>query len=130
MWAWVGPFYPLAPVFLAVEGQVWTSGTKAPFSSSPSMTVMFLFFAFFWGPHLWHMEFPRLEVKSELQLPAYTRATAMPDPSFIEDLHHSLWQCQILNLMSKARDRTHIFMDASWVLSLLSHNGNSECHVS
>jgi len=31
-------------------------------------------------------------------------ATAMPDPSHICDLHHSSWQCQILNPLSKARD--------------------------
>ena len=37
----------------------------------------------FLGPHLWHMEVPRLEVRSELQLPAYTTATAMVNPSRI-----------------------------------------------
>ena len=31
----------------------------------------------------------------------------------------------ILNPLIKARDRTHIFMDLSQVLNLLSHNGNS-----
>ena len=35
------------------------------------------------------MEVPRLGVKSELQLPAYTTAPEMPDPSHICDLHHS-----------------------------------------
>ena len=49
-------------------------------------------------------EVPRLGVKSELQLPAYTTATAMQDPSRIYDLHHSSWQCCILNLLRKARD--------------------------
>ena len=33
------------------------------------------------------MEVPRLEVKSELQLPAYAIATATQDPSHICDLH-------------------------------------------
>ena len=33
-------------------------------------------FLVFLGLHLWHMKVPRLEVKSELQLPAYTTATA------------------------------------------------------
>ena len=37
----------------------------------------------------WHMEVPRLGVESELQLPAYITATAMPDPSCVCDLHHS-----------------------------------------
>ena len=35
--------------------------------------------SFFLGPHSWSMEVPRLGVESELQLPAYTRATAMRD---------------------------------------------------
>ena len=45
------------------------------------------FFFFPLGPHLWHIEVPRLGVKSEMQLLAYTigtataTATAMPDPS-------------------------------------------------
>ena len=38
------------------------------------------------------------------------------------------WQCQILNPLSKARDRTHVFMDASWVHLPPSHNGNSQGH--
>ena len=59
------------------------------------------------GPHLPHMEIPRLGVQSELQLPAYaTRATATPDPNCICDLHHRSQQRRILNPLSKARDRT------------------------
>ena len=34
-------------------------------------------------------------------------------------------QCQILNPLSKARDQSHILMDASWVFNLLSHNRSS-----
>ena len=34
--------------------------------------LLFLFFFFFLGPHLRHMEVPRLGVKWELQLLAYT----------------------------------------------------------
>ena len=30
-------------------------------------------------------------------------------------LHHSSWQCQILNLLSEARDGTHGLMVPSWV---------------
>ena len=40
------------------------------------LSHIFLLFFFFLGPHLWHMEVPRLGVKLELQLPAYTTATA------------------------------------------------------
>ena len=50
------------------------------------------------------MEFPRLGVKLELQLLAYTTATAMPDLSHVCDLHHSSWQHWILNPLSEARD--------------------------
>ena len=35
---------------------------------------------FFLGPHLQHMEVPRLEVELELYLLAYATATAMRDP--------------------------------------------------
>lgn len=40
-----------------------------------------LTFFFFLGLHLQYMEVPRLGVKSELQLPAYTTVTATPAPS-------------------------------------------------
>ena len=68
------------------------------------------------------MEVPRLGAESELQLPAYTTAIAMPDLSLICDLHLSLWPCWSLNPLSEARDGTHILMDTSQVLN---HNGNS-----
>ena len=47
------------------------------------------FFFVFLGLHPQHMEFSRLGVELELQLPVYTTATAMPDPSHVCDLHHS-----------------------------------------
>ena len=75
----------------------------------------YLFIYLFIGPHLQHMEVPRLGVKSELQLPAYTTATATWDPSRICSLHHSSWQCWILNPLSGARNWTLILMDTSWV---------------
>ena len=34
---------------------------------------LFIFF-YLLGPHLWHMEIPRLGIKSQLQLLAYTTA--------------------------------------------------------
>ena len=43
----------------------------------------------FLGPHPRHMEVLRLGVELELQLPAYTTATATRDPSCVWDLHHS-----------------------------------------
>ena len=71
------------------------------------------------------MEVPRLEVKLELHLLAYTTATAMQDPSCICDLHHSSQQHWILNPLSKARDGTRNLRDTSQIRNLLSHNGNS-----
>ena len=75
----------------------------------------FFFSVCFLGPHLWHMEVPRLEVESELQLLAYATATATPDLSRNCDLHHSSQQCQIPGPLSEARDGTRILVDISWI---------------
>ena len=68
---------------------------------------------FFWflGPQIRHMEVPRLGVELELQLPAYTTATAMPDPSRVCDLYHSSWQRRILNTL-----RPEVTPETSWFL--------------
>ena len=49
--------------------------------------ISFFFLALFLGPHPWHMVVPRLGIESELQLLAYTMATAAQDPSHICNLH-------------------------------------------
>ena len=89
-------------------------------------TTIFFFLAFL-GPHPWHMEVPRLGFELELQLLAFTTATATAtqDPSRVCNLHHSLWQHWVLNPLSKARDQTCILTDASQIHFLLSHYGNS-----
>ena len=71
------------------------------------------------------MEVPRLGVELELQLPGNTTATVTQDLSCVYDLHCSSSQCQILNLLSKARDQILILMDTSRVSYLLSHDGIS-----
>ena len=81
---------------------------------------LFLFFSFlvffvFSGLHLGYMEVPRLGTSLELQLLAYSRATATPDPSRICDLHHSSPQRRILNPLSEARDQTYNLMVPSWI---------------
>ena len=78
------------------------------------LIYLFIYFCFL-GAHMQHMASPRLGAELELRLPAYTTATAKPDPSCICDQHHSLWQCQILNPLSEARDQTRIFMYTSQV---------------
>ena len=63
-----------------------TTGEKQP----PFHSFSFLsFFFLFLEPYLGHMAFSRLGVQSELNLPAYSTATATPDQSPICDLHHS-----------------------------------------
>ena len=70
----------------------------------------FYFFCFL-GPHLWHIEVPRLGGKSELQLPA----TATQNLNLVSTLNHSSQQHQILNPLSEARDRTCNLMVPSWI---------------
>ena len=74
-----------------------------------------LFLSFILGPNPRHMEVPRLGVKSERQLPAYTTATATPDPSRFCDLQPQLPGTQISNSLGKAKDRTLILTDASQI---------------
>ena len=61
------------------------------------------------------MELPGLGVESELQLPAYATATVMQDLSCVCSLPHSSQQRRILNLLSKARDRTRNLMVPSQI---------------
>ena len=70
------------------------------------------FFSFFLlGLHLQHMDVLRLGVQLELQLPAYTTATATSDPRRVGNLHHhSSQQCQTLNPLSKASEETRNLM--------------------
>ena len=87
-------------------------------------SIRFLFFIFFFFLSFFPFfvflgcvhEVPKLEVHLELQLLAYTTATAMWDPSLVYDLYHSSQQRRILiNPLSKARDETGILIDPSWV---------------
>ena len=62
------------------------------------------------------MEVARLGVKSELQLLAYTPATATRNPSRVCNLYHSSRQHWNCNPLSEAKDWTHNLMDTSWIL--------------
>ena len=70
-----------------------------------------IFVCFFLWLHLWHMEVPGSGIELELQLLAYTTATATLDLSNNFNLCRSLWQCWIFNPLSEERDRTCILMD-------------------
>ena len=74
-----------------------------------NLTFIYLFI---YGHTCSNMEVPRLGVQSELQLPAYATAIATSDLSCVYDLHHSSQQCQVLNPLSEARNRTCALMDA------------------
>ena len=58
--------------------------SKDPQAKEKSFSL-YLFIVFL-GPHLRHMEVPRLGVKLELQLPPYATATATGDLSGVCDL--------------------------------------------
>ena len=73
------------------------------------------FLPFFLGPHLQHMEIPRLGVELGLHPVVYATAMATWDLSLICDLYHSSWQGQILNPLYEARYSTCILMDPSRV---------------
>ena len=70
------------------------------------------------------MEVPGLGLELELQLPAYTTATATWDLNHVCDLYHSSYQYQIHNPLREVRDQTHILMGNSWVHDPLSHSRN------
>ena len=72
-------------------------GTQAPQADVYLFIYLFVclfvyLFTVFLGPHPQHMEVPRLGVELELQLPAYTTATATRDLSHVCELHHSSQQ--------------------------------------
>ena len=87
-------YYPVPAPKLGLRIKTVTSVfSRIPFCYFHLFALFF--FSFLW-PHPRHMEVSRLGVEVELQLPAYVKATATPDPSHICDLHHSSQQCQIL----------------------------------
>ena len=62
------------------------------------------------------MGVPRLGAESELQLLAYTTATATQDLSHVCNIHHSSQQHGSLKPQIRARDQALILMDPSQVL--------------
>ena len=81
-------------------------------SCQPCVFFIFLLFYFsFLGSYLRHMKVPRQKVKSQLQLPAYTTATATLDPSRVCNVHHCSWQRWIRNPLSEARSRSCILTE-------------------
>ena len=92
---------------------------KWGYIKGPKYFLFFFFFFFFFfcypRPYPQHTEFPRLGVESELQPPAYPKATATQDLSCICKLHHCPWQRPIPNPLSGARNWTRNFMVTSQI---------------
>ena len=117
---------PAPPLLTALPGLPSTgrgcglplpSGEKAHFPNEgiPLFLILYSFIFIILELHPWHMEVPRLGVELELQLGAYTTATAPRDPSRVCDLHHSSRQRWISNPVSEVGDGTHTHMDTSQV---------------
>ena len=94
----------LPPIILGttIQPTGWIRKLSSTYAFYYYFSFLFFSFFFFLGLHPWHMEVPKLGVESVLQLPAY--ATATHNPSYVCNLHHSSWQCWILNPLSKARN--------------------------
>ena len=90
---------------------LWKKDIKSPNAEMGSDFLFYFFIYFcFLGPHLQHMDVPRLGVKSELQKPACATATGTLDPSRVCDLHHSSRQHRI------HQARPVIEPTSSWIL--------------
>ena len=119
-WGWLSPTPPQRRSRVPAPARLSEAVRPAPVGATPALPASdsvsaFFFFLVFLGPYLWHMEVPRLGIKSKLQLPDYTTATATRDPNRICDLYHSSRQCWIPDLLSGARDRTRVLMNTSRV---------------
>ena len=80
------------------------------------------FFLFSYYLHLSHIEVPGLGWNLSCSCGLH-HSQGNTESSCICELCYSLQQCQILAPLSEARDQT-------WVLNLLSHNGNASIFVS
>ena len=123
-------FLRFRPLVSALDSKILRGGNEAPPQKAASLPcpctwtmaghwlcVFFLFFYFFLGPPPRHMEVPRSNQSCSC------RPIPQRDLSHICDLHHSPpRQCQILNPLSEARDRTRILMDTSQIHNPLSHD--------
>ena len=70
-------------------------------------------FLFFSGLHLWHLEVPSLWGQIRATAASHSHSNPRSEPRL--RLHHSSWQCKILNPLSEARDWTRILIDSSHV---------------
>ena len=95
-----------------------------------SFFLVFFFLVYFFSSGLYpqYMEVPRLGVELELQPPAYTTATAMPDPSVT--CTTSQGKARSFTPLSEARDQTCNLIVLSWICFLMCHYRNSQNQIS
>lgn len=102
----------------------WTSFHVAAGHLYVSFGIMFIqvfcpFFFGFWGPHLQHMEVPRLGVRTGATAagPPHNHSNARSEMRCVWDLHHSSLQWQIINPLNETRDGTRVLRDTSLIVS-------------
>ena len=76
------------------------------------MKTFFWLFVFFMATPMACGDFQARGPVAPVAAPAYARATAMRDLSCVCDLHHSPWQCPILNPLNEPG----IELVSSWML--------------
>ena len=106
LWLWcrpaaTAPIRPLAwepphAAGLALKSRKRKEGEKEVLHLVLILKKLHLFVCLFLVLHQWHMEVPRLGVKSQLEPAAYITATGMQDPSCVYNLHHTSQQRWIL----------------------------------
>ena len=96
---------------------------RVPSSQYPHQYLLFSIYTFFWS--CLFRAAPVAYGGSQARGPMGATAIATQDLRPVCDLHHSSWQCWILNPLSEARDRTPNLMVPSWIRWALCHDRNS-----
>ena len=121
LWLWcrlpaTAPIGPLAwePPYAAGAAQEMAKRSPPPKKSLSSQHIsLFFFFLLFWAPPPAHGSSQgRGQIRT---MQAYATATATWDPRHVCNVHHSSWQCRVLDAVSKVRDGTHILVDTNHI---------------
>jgi len=93
------------------------------------INILFFFFSFLFRAMLVAYGSSKDRGELELQLLAYTTARTTWDPRHICDLHHSSWQCLVLNPLIEGGIKPASSQTLCQVLKPLSHKGNSRKYI-
>ena len=89
--------------------------------------TLFIFYFYFWLFRATPAAHGGSQARGWIGTTAYTMATATWDLSCVCDLYHSSRQCQILNPMSEARDRTRNLMIPNQIHFHCTMTGTPQC---